>query len=154
MRLLILALFATCIVTNSLAASTNELTVAEKAFSDLSIKKGSGAAYLAYLAEDGTSFGAGSANPIYGRQAFAASVASGASVNPPGSSLSWIPRQVRESADGSVGWVDGTWQYLGPPDTAHKALQLSGHYLRVWTKDNSGRWKIESDMATNDFRKP
>jgi ketosteroid isomerase-like protein len=120
---------------------------ADKAFSDLSVAKGSSAAFLFYLAEDGRLFGVGSEPPIYGKAAATKRFAERERGHgkPAADVLSWSPEHADAAEDGSVGWTDGTWTYVGAPDT-----KVSGHYLTVWKKDANGLWKVEADMGTKD----
>ena len=95
------------------AGPIEDLLAADSAFSALSVAKGSNAAFLFYGADDVRIFGVGSEPPIYGR---AAAVERFARRNDAGTLLSWTPQHAGVSDDGSAGWSDGTWTFLGTPD--------------------------------------
>ncbi|MBS0469951.1 MAG: nuclear transport factor 2 family protein [Proteobacteria bacterium] len=148
-RFLVLAVLL--LLAAPVAAADDDLMALDRSFSAAVARDGLPAAYLAYLAEDAADFGAGNMPPLYGRAAYEASVRAGHAENPPGSSLVWSPEHMRLSADRTMGAVDGTWTYTGPPPkNGAKPFVLTGHYLRVWHKDAAGAWKIADEMATTD----
>ncbi len=51
----------------ALAGAKEDIIAADRAFSALSVAKGSNAAFLAYLADDGRIFGTGNEAPIIGK---------------------------------------------------------------------------------------
>ena len=134
----------------AVAGPREDLLAADKAFSDLSVAKGSNAAFLFYLAEDGRLFGIGSEPPIYGKAAAAKHFAERGRGQPGADVLSWSPEHADAAKDGSVGWTDGVWTYLGAPDAKSARAKVSGHYLTVWRKSADGQWKVEADMGTKD----
>ena len=136
------------------AGPKEDLLAADKAFSDLSVAKGSNAAFLFYLAEDGRLFGVGSEPPIYGKAAAMKRFADRQRGHPAADVLSWSPEHADAAKDGSVGWTDGAWTYLGAPDAKGARAKVSGHYLTVWKKDAHGQWKVEADMGTKDPAPP
>jgi ketosteroid isomerase-like protein len=132
------------------AAPKDELIAADKAFSAMSVAQGDSAAFLAWLADDGRLFGTGQRPPLIGKAAAAASFKSGESGNGAKSSLSWVPDFADASADGTLGFTDGRWNFDGAPDARGKRFHATGHYLTVWRKDSSGNWKVAADMGTTD----
>ncbi|MDE2135200.1 MAG: nuclear transport factor 2 family protein [Alphaproteobacteria bacterium] len=129
------------------AGPKEDLLAADSAFSALSAAKGSHMAFLFYLAEDGRMFGVGSEPPIYGK---AAAVASFAKQSDAGTLLSWTPQHAGLSDDGGAGWTDGVWTFAGAANAKGERGKATGHYLTVWKKDASGRWRVEADMGTVD----
>ncbi len=134
----------------ALAGPKEDLMNTDRAFSAMSIAKGSNAAFLFYMADDGRIFGIATEPPIYGKDAAAKRFAEPGSGNgdPATNVLSWSPEYADVSADGTVGWTDGSWAFVGAPNAKGERPKASGHYLTVWKKDAQGQWKIESDMGT------
>jgi ketosteroid isomerase-like protein len=64
--------------------------------------------------------------------------------------LSWSPEHVDISKDGTAGWTDGVWTFLGAPDAKGERAKASGHYLTVWKKNMDGQWKAAADMGIKD----
>jgi hypothetical protein len=118
------------------------LMAADRAFSKLSVDKGRSFAFLATMANDGRLYGTGSGKPIYGRGAAFRSMTGGRDAG----TLSWEPDSAHVSADGRMGWTDGTWLYVVKASKQKSA----GHYLTVWVKDRRGTWKVAADMGTSD----
>ena len=129
------------------AGAMEDLIAADRTFSALSVAKGSNAAFLSYGAEDMRLFGIGNEPPSYGRAAAAERFSERSDA---GTILSWIPQHAGVSDDGSAGWTDGTWTFLGAPEPKGERSKATGHYLTVWKKDADGQWKVEADMGTED----
>jgi ketosteroid isomerase-like protein len=136
--------------TAALAGPKDDLIAADKAFSAMSVTKGDPAAFLAYLADDGCLFGTGERPPVYGKAAYEKIFAGRSHDNDSKSILSWVPAEAEISADGTLGFTDGTWTYDGAPDAQGKREHATGHYLTTWKKDASGAWKVAADMGTTD----
>jgi ketosteroid isomerase-like protein len=152
MRLFICVIAVTASVMAAHAGPKDDLMAADRAFSQLSVDKGSNAAFLAYLAEDGRLFGTGNERPILGK-AEAIKRYSGpksANADPRLNVLSWEPDAAGVSKDGGLGWTDGHWVYETGPDDYGRRHHLTGHYLTVWVKDAAGAWKVQADMGTTD----
>ncbi|MDE1985469.1 MAG: nuclear transport factor 2 family protein [Alphaproteobacteria bacterium] len=120
----------------------------DRAFSAMSIAKGSNAAFLFYMADDGRIFGIGTEPPIYGKEAAAKRFAEHGNGDPAANVLSWSPEHADVSADATVGWTDGVWTFVGAPNENGVRPKASGHYLTVWKKDAEGEWKLAADMGT------
>lgn len=142
-----IVLFA-CVVlaTPALAEPKDDITAADKAFSALSVAKGSNAAFLAYLADDGRLFGTGNEAPIFGKAEAAKRFAKSGNGDPKTNVLSWVPDNVTVSQDGSLGYSDGHWLFAAPK------VRLTGHYMTVWRRAG-GTWKVIADMGTIDPKK-
>lgn len=138
------------------AGPKEDLLAADKAFSDMSVAKGSNAAFLFYLAEDGRLFGIGSEPPIYGKAAATKRYADQdrGSDDPAANVLSWSPEHADISEDGTAGWTDGVWTFVSAPDAKGERAKASGHYLTVWKKDTHGQWKVAADMGTKNSVSP
>jgi ketosteroid isomerase-like protein len=134
------------------AGPREDLIAADQAFSRLSVDKGSNAAFLAYLADDGRIFGTGNELPIYGKAEAIKRFADPKSGNgdPRLNVLSWEPDAAGASADGGLGWTDGHWVFESGPDDIGRRHYITGHYLTVWKKDAAGVWKVQADMGTTD----
>jgi ketosteroid isomerase-like protein len=136
------------------AGPKDDLAAADRAFSQLSVNKGSNAAFLAYLTDDGRIFGTGNEQPILGKAEAIKrfSDPKSGNGNPRLNVLNWEPDGVGVSKDGALGWTDGHWIFETGPDDMGRRHHLTGHYLTVWVKDAKGAWKVLADMGTNDPR--
>jgi ketosteroid isomerase-like protein len=148
MRGIILGALALLVSGAAWAGPKEDLVAADTAFSALSVAKGSNAAFLAYLADDGRLFGTGNEKPIFGKDAARARFADPKNGNgdPRLNILSWVPDFAAVS--GSLGYTDGHWLFAGH-DAKGAAFQLTGHYVTVWRKEASG-WKVIADIGTQD----
>jgi ketosteroid isomerase-like protein len=144
------AFICICAIGSASAGPKEELIAADKAFSALSVAKGSSIAFLAFLADDGRLFGAGDGPPLLGKAAAAASLKPDQFGKGPRSTLSWEPDFARVSSDGTLGWTDGRWTYAGAPNAKGERAQATGHYLTVWRRERDGAWKVAADMGTTD----
>jgi len=145
---LLLGLLAFWLVTGPIfAGTTDELIAADTAFSDLSAAKGSNAAFLSYLADDGILYGSGNRAPIYGKADAVKRFQTEGNGDPRTNKLTWTPEHAGASSDGTAGWTSGTWAFNGL-DGKGAAFKLTGHYLTVWKKDAKKGWKVAADMGT------
>lgn len=131
---------------SALAGPKDEIIAADKAFSTLSVAKGSNEAFLAYLADDGRLFGTGGEAPILGKAEAAERFKTSGNGDPKTNILSWVPDHAEVSADGTLGYSDGHWTFTAPKARA------TGHYVTVWRK-TGGQWKVIADMGTTDPQK-
>ena len=148
---IVIGLVATLVSIPALADAKADLIAAEKAFSALSVAKGSDVAFLANLADDGRMYGTGNQSPIFGKAEAAKRFADPKNGNgdPRTNVLSWVPDNAEVSKDGTLGFTDGHWLFEGAPDAKGKRLRLTGHYMTVW-RNAAGTWKVVADMGTND----
>ncbi|MGH6871643.1 MAG: YybH family protein [Rhizomicrobium sp.] len=149
MNAVIAAATISLLISPALAAPKDEVLAADKAFSDLSAAKGSNAAFLAYLADDGRLFGTGNQPPIIGKAQAVRRFATSGNGDPRLNVLSWTPDNAEVSD--ALGYSDGHWQFAGH-DAKGAAFKLTGHYMTVWRKEVSG-WKVIADMGTADAKK-
>jgi len=143
--LIALVLFAT----SASAGPREEIISADKAFSALSVAKGSNAAFLAYMADDARTFGTGNEPPIFGKAEAEKRFKTSGNGDPKLNVLSWTPDNAEVSGDGTLGYSDGHWLFEGAPDKKGVRLHLTGHYETVWRKTDHG-WKFVADMGTTD----
>lgn len=132
------------------AAPRDDLIAADKAFSQLSVDKGSNAAYLAFIAEDARIYGSGGEPPIYGKVEAVKRFQKSGNGDPKLNVLSWEPDNAVVAKDGTLGWTDGHWIFETGPDDMGRRHHITGHYLTTWAKDAKGVWKVEANMATTD----
>jgi ketosteroid isomerase-like protein len=134
------------------AGPKEDILAADRAFSQLSVDKGSNAAFLAYVADDGRIFGTGNEMPIIGKAEAAKRFTDPKEGNgdPRVNVLSWEPDAAGVSRDGALGWSDGHWIFESGPDAMGRRHHITGHYLTVWVKDGKGAWKVQADMGTTD----
>lgn len=145
--LVIAAGFATVAV----AGAKDGILAADKSFSSMSVAKGSNAAFLAYLADDGRIFGTGSEPPVFGKAAAAKRFETSGNGDPRTNVLSWAPDNAESSGDGTFGYSDGHWLFESAPDRKGARLRLTGHYMTVWRRVG-GQWKVVADMGTTDSK--
>ena len=135
MKALLLA--ATLLATPALAAD-NDVMAADRAFSALSVAKGVPYAFWFYSSKTTRQYGE-HGGPQIGREAKAP-----AEIHSTTSVLSWAPVTGAVSADGKMGWTDGTWKQVSPKGTQ------TGHYVTVWVKED-GAWKMQVDIGNTDL---
>jgi len=140
---------ATAIALPALAGGKDDIISTDKAFSDLSVAKGSNAAFVAYMADDARIFGTGSEPPIFGKAGAAKRFQTSGNGDPRLNILSWVPDNAEVSGDGTMGYSDGHWLFEGSPDPKGSRLHLTGHYVTVWRKTGAG-WKFIADIGTTD----
>ncbi|HTT99382.1 MAG TPA: DUF4440 domain-containing protein [Rhizomicrobium sp.] len=130
------------------AGAEDDVLATDKAFSELSVAKGSNDAFLAYMADDARILGTGNEPPIFGKAAAAKRFETSGNGDPKTNALSWIPDNAEVSRDGTLGYSDGHWLFEGA-DGKGARLHLTGHYVTVWRKTGGG-WKFISDIGTTD----
>jgi hypothetical protein len=119
-------------------AADNDVMVADRAFSALSVEKGVPYAFWFYAARTARLYGE-HGGPKIGKAAIAPKPDTG------GPKLTWAPTAGAVSGDGKMGWTDGTWTLAGKDGTD------TGHYVTVWVKED-GMWKVQADIGTTDLR--
>jgi ketosteroid isomerase-like protein len=150
-KLLAISLAAFAVTANTaFAAPKDDLLAADRAFSQVSVDKGSNAAFLAYMADDAHIFGTGSQPPIHGKAEAIERFKTSSNGDPKLNVLRWEPETAELSKDGMLGWTDGHWIFESGPNDAGRRMHITGHYLTVWRKDASGAWKFVADMGTTD----
>jgi ketosteroid isomerase-like protein len=140
---------ALLISTVALAGAKDDIIATDKAFSELSVAKGSNAAFLAYMADDARIFGTGNEPPIFGKAEAAKRFQTSGNGDPKLNVLSWVPDSAEVSGDGTIGYSDGHWLFEGAPDAKGTRMHLTGHYVTVWRKAGSD-WKFIADIGTTD----
>lgn len=139
-----LIILASCApkITDLSSRSSEEISAADKAMSDLAGKIGFNQALLAYADEEvikpqDNHF------PVIGRKSLAEFY--GAKVGP--KTLSWSPYKVEASHSGDLGYTIGRWTL------ALKDTTMYGEYYTIWKKQQDGKWKFVLD-AGNATPKP
>jgi ketosteroid isomerase-like protein len=149
--LLIVAAFLSSFASSALAGPKEEMIAADRAFSEMSVKQGAHAAFLAFMADDVRLFD-GDHPPILGKAAAAAYYADVEKKNPSAeknSSLEWTPIEAEASDDGSLGWTRGTWIFSGKkPDG--QIRKVTGYYVTEWRRGADGKYKFVLDIGGAD----
>lgn len=133
------------------AGPKEDMLAADRAFSDLSVKSGAHAAFLAYMADDVRLFD-GDHPPIIGKAAAAAWYADVEKKNPGGekaSTLQWTPLEADASPDGVLGYTRGTWIYSGTKKDG-SAQRVTGYYVTEWKRQSDGKYKFVLDIGGAD----
>ena len=115
------------------AAARAELIAVDASFSDRSAAEGGGAAFGAYVADDGAMLG-GEGEMTCGRSAVAKALSN---VEP--GALTWEPRIADVAASGDLGFTVGV-------ATIHGGTQTRwSKYLTIWKRQRGGEWRFVSD---------
>ena len=138
MKMLLAAAALTLAVLPAFAAD-NEVMAADRAFSALSVEKGVPYAFWFYSGKTTRQYGE-HGGPQIGRDAKAPK-----EIHSTTDVLSWAPVAGAVSADGEMGWTDGTWKQTSAKGTA------TGHYVTVWVKED-GAWKMQVDIGNTDLK--
>jgi ketosteroid isomerase-like protein len=150
-RVLIAAAILLACANTALAGPKDEMMAADRAFSELSVKEGAHAAFLAFMADDVRLFD-GDHPPILGKAAAAAYYADVEKKNPDGeknSSLQWTPIEAEASADGTLGWTRGTWVFTGKKADG-SLRKVTGYYVTEWRRGPDGTYKFVLDVGGAD----
>ena len=115
------------------------MVATERAFAKTSEEKGTNAAFLAFLADDGILF---RPRAVKGKQWL--------TENPPPASdkrpwLKWEPSFAFMSQSGDMGYTFGPWEYRR--DIKDAEAVAFGHFLTVWKKQSDGTWKFAVDLG-------
>jgi len=151
MRAAFFALLAAVILANAASAGPREeLLAADKAFSDMSLAKGSHAAFLAFMADDARVF-QGEHPPLIGKKAVSEYFAEAEKADPnyANARLEWTALEADASPDGVLGWTRGTWVHTShaADGTAHK---LTGYYVTEWRRQTDGAYRFVLDIGGVD----
>jgi hypothetical protein len=119
-------------------ADDDTVMAADRAFAQLAAEKGTAYAFWFYSAETVRLYGE-HGGPSIGKAAAAPKFDNS------GPQLKWAPIAGAQSADGTVGWTDGSWTLIGKDSTD------TGHYVTVWVKEG-GVWRVQADIGTTDIR--
>jgi ketosteroid isomerase-like protein len=123
----------------SLSPDVASLVDAERAFARASAEKGTRAAFLVYLADDGVLF---RPDPVKGKSWYRSQAASTAT-------LVWEPEFADVSASNDLGYTAGPWAYR--PDSTVQASSF-GHYVSVWRRGADREWEVAIDAAVAHAR--
>jgi hypothetical protein len=107
------------------AGPKEEVFAADSAFSQMSVDKGSNAAFLAYIADDGRIFGTGNEKPIVGKAEATKRFTDPTEGNgdPKANVLRWGPDAAGVSSDGALGWSEGRWTLTAAPQITRSISQ-------------------------------
>ena len=133
------------------AGPKEEMMAADRAFSDMSVKSGAHAAFLAYMSDDVRLFD-GDHPPILGKAAAAAYYADVEKKDPGGektSTLQWTPVEAEASPDGALGFTRGSWTYTGTKRDGSKQT-VTGYYVTEWKRQSDGKYKFVLDIGGAD----
>jgi len=149
--LLLAATLLDLLAGSALAGPKEEMIAADRAFSEMSVKQGAHAAFLAFMADDGRLFD-GDHPPVLGKAAAAAYYADVEKKNPGGeknSSLEWRPIEAEASDDGSLGWTRGSWIFSGKKPDGN-LRKVTGYYVTEWRRGADGKYKFVLDIGGAD----
>lgn len=118
------------------ASAFDQVVAAERAFAAASLKDGTHAAFLAFLAPDGIEF---RPTPTLGRPTHE---------NKPRakSTLTWAPAWVAVSAAGDLALSSGPFEFRPVGDDAIVGV-TRGLFMSVWRRQPDGTWKVAVDSG-------
>lgn len=113
------------------------LVSAEHEFSQVSEQRGTRAAFIAFLADDGVIFNPAATlgKPLWLSRKDAPGV------------LTWNPVWADVSVAGDLGYTTGPYEFRQSND---EPAVGNGYYLSIWRKDTSGVWKVVCDIGTRN----
>jgi ketosteroid isomerase-like protein len=111
------------------------LVETEIAFAKMSSEKGTKAAFLEYLADDGIVF---DPTEVNGKLSWKGRPDSPAL-------LAWNPAWADVAAGGRLGYTTGGWEYR--PKGKNDKATLFGEYLSIWQKQDSGEYRAVLDVG-------
>lgn len=125
--------------TVDLAAELQSLVRAERAFAKDAAERGTRAAFIAAIADDGVVFRA--TGPVNGKKFYTESP------DRPGL-LSWEPVYADIAHAADLGYTTGPWEFRpkGPED---KPVAF-GYFMTVWRKRADGTWKFALDLGSSN----
>jgi ketosteroid isomerase-like protein len=133
-----------------LAGPKEEMIAADRAFSEMSLKSGAHAAFLAFMSDDVRLFD-GEHPPILGKAAAAAYYADVEKKNPGAektSTLQWTPLEAEASPDGMLGFTRGTWIFTAKKKDGEQ--KVTGYYVTEWKRQADGTYKFVLDIGGAD----
>lgn len=123
-------------------AAARDLLAVEMAFEAKSVAAGPAAAMRAYMDKtDGLSFVNG--EPARGAEAIYAAHGGGK----PAGTLTWVPSEIFVDQAGEMGTTWGHFRFTPP---AAGAPVVTGKYVTVWRRNESGQWKGIVDIGSPD----
>lgn len=138
-RLVFVFLLATSIPAQP-KTDLQKLVETEIAFAKAAETKGTKAAFLEFLADDGVIF---QPTEINGKQFWAARADSPAL-------LSWRPNWADISSDGKLGYTTGGWEFR--PNGKIGEPNAFGEYVTIWQKQSDGKFKAVLDIGISHPR--
>jgi len=130
------------------AGPKDDMMAADRAFSAMSVAKGTHPAFLAYMTDDARLY-EGPKPPIVGKKAAAAFYAEQDKKGGPKYLLQWEPTEAEASDDGSLGWTRGTWSASGKSKDG-KDVKRTGYYVTEWRRQKDGKYKFDVDIGGAD----
>lgn len=106
-------------------------------FSKASVAQGITNAYQSYMADDIRLYREG-AFPAVGREAARSALSARQGV------MNWQPTKADVSKSGDLGYTYGLYDFKG--DGADGKAAEHGNYLRIWRKQEHGKWKVALDL--------
>ena len=142
----ILVLWA-CTQAPDLEAVKTRLLEVDREFSEMSLAEGTEAAFLAYMADEGTVYPYKGA-PISGRENYQALLTQmdAAGVN---TVLQWEPRFAEAARSGDLGYTLGTYRAVQTMPDGSEQIR-TGNYVTIWKKQEDGSWKFVFDGGNQD----
>lgn len=113
----------------------DKLVETERAFARMAAEKSTKEAFLHFLADDGIVFEKG---PVNGKEVW--------SKRPESKGLlSWEPVWADISADGSIGYTTGPWEFRSEGKGGEPAA--FGQYVTIWKKQKNGEFRAVLDLG-------
>ena len=136
-----------CAPRPDLEAVKSQLLETDREFSRMSVREGSGAAFLAYMAAEATVYPY-KGRPIKGRDTYKDLVSQMAEAGVK-SGLEWEPHFSDVARSGDLGYTLGTFRSTLTNTDGSEAI-TTGNYITVWKKQVDGIWKFVFDGGNQD----
>lgn len=118
-------------------AALSAMTQAERAFAELSVRRGMKEAFLTWMSDSGVIF---RPTAIHAKQAWSARES-------PAATLNWEPEYGEMAYSGDLGLSTGPWKMTFPPDRRQPALY--GRFFSMWRRQPDGSWKVDADIGVS-----
>lgn len=119
-----------------------KLVETEKSFASTAASRGTRAAFLEFLADDGIVFNPTAINgkELWGKRPESASL------------LAWNPAYADISSNGALGYTTGDWQFY--PKGKSESAAAFGQYFTIWQKQAGGNYKAVLDLGISHPKPP
>ncbi len=122
----------------STTGNAKSLAAAETAFARESVEKGTRAAFLHALSDEGILFQPG---PQNGKKSWEAKPTTGGGV------LQWRPILAATATNGDLGYTTGPWSFK--ESAAANEATAFGQFVSIWRREN-GQWKLLFDIGSEN----
>jgi len=124
------------------AADLQKMIETERAFSQMSVEKGTREAFAAFIADDGILF---RPRAVVGKKWMQEHPLPPSNTHP---LLTWQPVYAFMSRSGDLGYTTGPWQYKN--DVKDVKPSAFGNFMTLWKKQTDGNWRFVVDLGISN----